>query len=66
MNNRTRQWLKASAMLDKHDPQIMATVKDFDTPCGVWRRIIIFRKSKLDEMRAQYGDDMEIIIGDEA
>lgn len=66
MNNRTRQWFRASAMLDRHDPQIMAIVKDFDTLHGVWRYVVIFRKSKLEEMRAKYGHDMEIIVGGEA
>lgn len=64
MNRRKRQWLKASAMRDRLDPLIMASVKDIETKNGSFRRVLIFRKSKLKEMRAEYGDDMEIIVGD--
>ena len=64
MNKRTRQWLKASEMLDKYDPEIMATVKDFETESGQWRKIVFFRRSQLNEMHRKYGEDLEVIYGD--
>lgn len=52
MNNRTRQWFKANAMLDKHDPQIVARVGN---------TCLIFRKSSLKKYQEQYKDELKVI-----
>ena len=52
MNNRTRQWFKANAMVDKVDPQIVARVGN---------ECLIFRKSSLEKYREKYGDELKVI-----
>ena len=58
-NKRIRQWMKASNMLEEHDPTIVATLKSDDPnkahPC------MIFRKSELPTLKAQYGERLVII-----
>lgn len=52
MNNRTRQWFKANAMLDKHDPPMLARVGN---------KCLIFRKSSLEKYQEQYKDELKVI-----
>ena len=51
--------MKASNMLEKHNPTIIATLKSDDPnkayPC------MIFRKSELPSIKALYGDKLKII-----
>ena len=58
-NKRIRQWMKASNMLEKHDPTMIATLNSDDPnkayPC------MIFRKSELPALKAQYGKRLVII-----
>ena len=65
MNKRLRQWIRASEMLEKHDPSILASVREkrLDKEAYV-DRVLIFRKSKLEEMREKYGDSLTIWFGD--
>jgi len=65
MNKRTRQWLKASMRLEAHDPSILALVPS--NMIGSWqtKEAKVFRRSKLAEMREKYGEEMEVIVGDE-
>ena len=62
MNNRTRQWIKASVRLDKHDPTMIATIPTnpkVEKICG--RPILIFRRSSYEKYRHIYGDDLKVI-----
>ena len=65
MNTRTRQWLKASMRLEEHDPSLLALVPV--EMLGSWqtKQAVVFRKSRLQKMKDKYGDDMEVIIGDD-
>lgn len=58
MNNRTRQWFKASEMLDKYDPPVMAFVKDPENE--KWKSALLIRKSQLEAAKEEYGDLLEV------
>lgn len=58
MNNRTRQWFKACEMLDKHDPPVMAFVKDPDNE--KFKGVLLIRQSQLEAAKEEYGDRLEV------
>ena len=51
--------------LEAHDPSILALVPS--NMIGSWqtKEAKVFRRSKLAEMREKYGEEMEVIVGDE-
>ena len=61
VNKRLRQWMKAMEMLESHDPLMMAFVPDDAWKC---RKILVFRRSALEVMKAKYGDGLEVIGSD--
>ena len=54
MNNRTRNWFKAAAQLDKHDPLLMASIEN---------KVRLIRVSKFEELGGIYKGDL--LISDE-
>lgn len=58
MNNRTRQWFKANEMLNKHDPPVMAFIKDPGNK--ELKHVLIIRQSQLEVAREIYGDLLEV------
>lgn len=58
MNNRTRQWFKANQMLDKHDPPVMAFVKDHGNK--EFKHVLLIRQSQLEAAKEIYGDCLEV------
>lgn len=66
MNNRTRQWIKASVMLDKYDPTMIATIQtNVTVEKTIGRTILIFRRSSYEKYKQLYGDDLKVIdVGD--
>ena len=58
MNNRTRQWLKAWELLDKHDPPVIALVKDPGNK--ELKRVLLIRQSQLEEAKEMYGELLEV------
>ena len=57
MNNRIRQIVKAQLLLMKHDPPVIVYV-----PMGQphWKSVLVVPTSKLDEIKAKYGEDVKI------
>lgn len=52
-------------LLEKLDPSMMVIIPDYccvgsEKP-SVWRRLVIVRRSQIEELKKQYGDDMEVI-----
>ena len=61
MNNRTRQWFKACEMLDKHDPCVMAFLKNSDSENeNNFGYLCLIRKSQLEAAKEEYGDRLEV------
>ena len=60
LNKRFRQWMRASEMLERHDPSIIATIKG---ERDAFRKIVVFRESALNAMKKEYGDDLRILFG---
>ena len=58
--SRFRQWMRASEMLERHDPSIIATIKG---ERDAFRKIVVFRESALNAMKKKYGDDLIILFG---
>lgn len=51
-------------LLERLDPTMMVFVPDkyIGNECEyTWKRLIIVRKSQIEDLRKQYGDDMEVI-----
>lgn len=52
-------------LLEKLDPSVMAFVPDQisigNEKPSTWRRLAFVRKSQIDELKEQYGDDLEVI-----
>ena len=51
MNNRTRNWFKAAAQLDKHDPLLMTSIDN---------KVCFIRASKFEELGGIYNGDLLI------
>ena len=66
MNDRTRQWLKVSHRLEKYDPSIVALVpiRNKSPDMFQMKSIHVFRRSQYTKVREQYGDELEVILGD--
>ena len=53
--------MKASNMVEKHDPTIVATLKNDNPNKGY--PCFIFRQSELQKMKDKYGKNLKILSG---
>ena len=48
-------------MLDRYDPMIIGKVKGIDCDGIYVSRVVMFRRSELEQKQAQYGDNLTLI-----